>query len=246
MIAPQTDLFGVPVRRVYSNTKTAINQRKRKEIEAAIRGVPIKRKPGKTADELRQWKIEYKREARRKAAEKAGRQFKAASIHQAHVLAWMAWKEKATKRAQSPCNAHVQAWKTANQAAWFRHRYRNDPEFNAKQKMRARLRKATEPDSEVARLLANYTKGNKWKQGWADLLGYGLDELVAHLRKTVPKRCSWDDFLTGKLHIDHIIPRSSFDMTQASELRACWALPNLRLLRAKDNLRKAAKVETML
>jgi hypothetical protein len=175
-------------------------------------------------------------------------------VRDAHVKAWKAWRASQraetnrVRQAQQTADhkSHVNAWKKADPAAWFRNQYRNNNEFNAKQKLRARLRKAAQPDSEVARLLAAYAKKDKWKAGWAELLGYGLTELVDHLRRTVPKRCSWADFLNGKLHIDHIVPRSLFDLSKAEELRACWSLSNLRLIPAAVNIKKGARRETLL
>ena len=52
----------------------------------------------------------------------------------------------------------------------------------------------------------------------------------------------------GEWHIDHIVPLASFVIAGPDdpELRRAWALTNLRPLWAKDNMRKGAKVETLL
>lgn len=167
--------------------------------------------------------------------------------HDSHVVLWNKNRkpEKQPKKDNGRHYAHVTAWAEAKPAHVFRHKYRTDPEFNAKQKLRARLRKLNDGDSEIARLIAYNAKRGRWYLRWSWALGYGLDELVEHLRRTVPKGRTFDEFLTGDLHIDHIIPRSKFDLSKADEVRACWCLSNLRLLDAKDNLRKHAKVELL-
>lgn len=73
---------------------------------------------------------------------------------------------------------------------------------------------------------------------------YTKDELVARLMSTLPEGYTAADACDGrKLHIDHIRPVSSFNLTGEvdAEFLACWALDNLQLLPAKDNLRKSNK-----
>lgn len=81
---------------------------------------------------------------------------------------------------------------------------------------------------------------------WRALLGYTMAELVAHLQRTLPKRCRWEQFLSGELHIDHITPRAAFDLTDLNEVRACWSLGNLRLLCKHKNLAKGSRVEVLI
>ncbi|SOB60630.1 putative prophage protein [Pseudodesulfovibrio profundus] len=72
---------------------------------------------------------------------------------------------------------------------------------------------------------------------WEDLVGYNYSQLERRLKKTMPKSYSWDDFLSGDLHIDHIRPIASFNITSADcfDFKQCWALDNLRLLPASQN-----------
>ncbi|KVU21222.1 hypothetical protein WK62_19750 [Burkholderia ubonensis] len=48
-------------------------------------------------------------------------------------------------------------------------------------------------------------------------------------------------FRRGEIHIDHRRPQSSFDLNDADQVRACWALSNLQPLWARDNLTKGAR-----
>jgi len=74
-------------------------------------------------------------------------------------------------------------------------------------------------------------------------LPYTLDDLFLHLGKSMPDGYSWGDL--ADMHIDHIQPVSSFDIKEIGdeEFMRCWALDNLQLLSAEDNMRKGAKLD---
>jgi len=57
----------------------------------------------------------------------------------------------------------------------------------------------------------------------------------------MPKGYCWQDFLEGKLHIDHKIPISAFNFTKSEHIdfKRCWALSNLQLLPARENIIKS-------
>jgi hypothetical protein len=90
--------------------------------------------------------------------------------------------------------------------------------------------------------IANALKGNKNGWSWELLVGYTAQQLQSRLQKTMPEGATWQDFLIGKLHIDHIIPRCRFKYKTAKdpEFKMCWGLNNLQLLWAKDNLSKGS------
>lgn len=81
-----------------------------------------------------------------------------------------------------------------------------------------------------------------------DILGYTIADLVTHLQTTLPKGVSWEDFLDGDYHIDHIRPLSSFKITSEDDpaLREAWALSNLQILPGPDNLSKGASMDWYL
>jgi hypothetical protein len=81
-----------------------------------------------------------------------------------------------------------------------------------------------------------------------DILRYTKEQLVAHLERQFTKGMSWEAFLAGEIHIDHIIPVVQFDFSAdpLGAARKAWALPNLRPLWAKENLRKNRTVESLL
>jgi len=87
-------------------------------------------------------------------------------------------------------------------------------------------------------------KGNKNGRHWENLVGYTLPDLEKHLKSTMPEGYTWQDFLNGELHIDHIIPKSIFNFTKPehADFKRCWALENLRLLPASENCSKRDKL----
>ncbi len=84
----------------------------------------------------------------------------------------------------------------------------------------------------------------KQGQSWKTLVPYTLTELKKHLKRTLPDGYTWKDFMEGKLHIDHILPRAIFQYEKAEDIafQICWGLDNLRLLPIKENLNKGKKL----
>jgi hypothetical protein len=111
-----------------------------------------------------------------------------------------------------------------------RWKYRTNPQYLLKSKLAARLRAVL--------------KRNKGGRRTFDLLPYTPEELVRRLMRTIPPGYTWQDFLDGKLHIDHIIPVRAFNFTRPEhpDFQRCWALVNLQLLPASENIRKRDKV----
>ena len=83
-------------------------------------------------------------------------------------------------------------------------------------------------------------KGNKEGKHWEDLVGYTVSDLMGHLKSTMPEGYTWEDYLNGGLHIDHKIPISVFNFSKPEHIdfKRCWYLSNLRLLPAKENIKK--------
>jgi len=87
-------------------------------------------------------------------------------------------------------------------------------------------------------------KNNKNGRHWEDLVGYKLKDLIKRLKETMPKNYTWEDFLKGGLHIDHIVPISAHNFNHFNQIdfQNCWALSNLQLLPAEENLAKHNKL----
>ena len=73
-------------------------------------------------------------------------------------------------------------------------------------------------------------------------------ELVAHIERQFTAGMNWQRLLAGEVHVDHIIPVSSFNIREIgdAEFAACWSLCNLRPMWATENWAKSAKVLTLL
>lgn len=96
----------------------------------------------------------------------------------------------------------------------------------------------------VRRAINHCLKNTKNGYHWEDLVGYTVDELKEHLEQTLPDGYDWNDYLSGKLHIDHIIPIAVFNFSSPNhtDFKRCWSLKNLQLLPAKENLSKRHKL----
>lgn len=94
--------------------------------------------------------------------------------------------------------------------------------------------------------MRNALRGRK-RGRWESIVGYTVADLVAHLERQFVKGMTWDNY--GVVwQIDHITPQAAFDLEGADmvTVRACWALPNLRPLWAKENASKRDRITHLL
>jgi len=96
----------------------------------------------------------------------------------------------------------------------------------------------------IAAQIHKALKNGKNGMPWEDLLGYNTDDLKTHLQKRFTKGMTWQKFMNGEIHIDHVVPVSafSFDNLHDSEFKRCWNLKNLQPLWAKENLSKGDRL----
>jgi hypothetical protein len=105
-----------------------------------------------------------------------------------------------------------------------------------------------------ARISASMRKAIRQGKGgrrWESLVEYNMSDLIDRLKATLPPGYSWEkDFIDGKgvLHIDHIRPMSSFSFGTAEDddFKRCFAIGNLQLLPAIENMQKSAKYQQPL
>ena len=138
-------------------------------------------------------------------------------------------RDKINKQARQWILENYEKWREY-QNGWHKNKRKTDLKFNLNHRMRNAIYLAL--------------KGNKAGRKWESLVGYTVKGLKRHLQKTMPKGYNWQDFMEGKLHIDHIIPISVFNFTKPEDFdfKRCWALENLQLLPAKENIRKSNKL----
>lgn len=115
---------------------------------------------------------------------------------------------------------------------WFKEKYSADPGWRVSAHMRTLIHRA----------LGKAKAGRSWKT----FVDYTLEELMTHLERQFKPGMSWEN--KGDWHIDHIIPRSSFEYSSPDdpEFKKCWSLSNLQPLWAIDNIRKNATREFLL
>lgn len=84
----------------------------------------------------------------------------------------------------------------------------------------------------------------KKEASWLSLVDYTLEDLKKHLESQFTDEMSWESFMNGEIHIDHINPISSFNFDSTNDIgfKDCWSLDNLQPLFAIDNLRKGAQI----
>lgn len=116
------------------------------------------------------------------------------------------------------------------QREYANYRYKNDVKFNLTIKLRRRLFMSLKRAKASKK---NYT---------IKLLGCDLLFFKSYIESKFTDNMSWEDVLNGKIHIDHIIPCSYFNLENKEEQERCFNYSNLQPLWALDNLIKSNKV----
>lgn len=111
-------------------------------------------------------------------------------------------------------------------ALWRKNRYHRDVPYRLANVLRARLNKALRKDSK--------------KGSFINDLGCSVGELKSHIERMFLTGMSWENWGQNGWHIDHIIPISSFDLTNREQYLKAIHYTNLQPLWAKDNIRKGA------
>lgn len=77
----------------------------------------------------------------------------------------------------------------------------------------------------------------------SDLLGCSLEFFKKYFMNKFRSDMKWNDFMTGGIHIDHIIPCAAFDLSKEEDQFRCFHYTNLQPLWALDNLIKSDSME---
>lgn len=83
-------------------------------------------------------------------------------------------------------------------------------------------------------------KGRK-EHSAKELVGCSLKELKIHLESQFLEGMNWQNHSYCGWHVDHIVPLSSFDLTNSAQVTKAFHYSNLQPLWAIDNLRKGNK-----
>ena len=111
-------------------------------------------------------------------------------------------------------------------------RYKTDTKFRLNSIMRLGIYSA---------LIEN--SGSKGRRSWKTLVDFTVDDLIKHLEKKFQPNMSWENY--GEWHIDHIIPISAFNFSDAEhgDFKKCWCLDNLQPMWASENFSKGNKLD---
>ena len=107
---------------------------------------------------------------------------------------------------------------------WYRH---STADRKMRVLLRQRLRAVLKQNRKIASTLA--------------LLGCSVEFFKSYFEQRFTDGMSWDRFMKGEIHIDHIRPCSSFDLSDPGQQKVCFHYSNLQPLLARDNLRKGSR-----
>jgi hypothetical protein len=96
--------------------------------------------------------------------------------------------------------------------------------------------------SRICRILKGCGKASTTRK----LIGCELTELRERLESQFKPGMTWDNHGAFGWHIDHIIPCSSFDMSDHEQQRQCFHYSNLQPLWWHENLAKSGNLAAML
>jgi len=161
------------------------------------------------------YKKVYRQTPERKAKNRAYSKTPGARVRQKAI--------RQTPRYKAYNKAYQKAYQKEYQKA-----YRQIPQVRLRNIMRTRLCTALK-------------RGTKSGSAVRDL-GCSIQYLIAYLEERFSPGMSWENHAHDGWHIDHILPLSSFDLTDREQfLRACH-YTNLQPLWAADNLSKGYKI----
>jgi hypothetical protein len=90
--------------------------------------------------------------------------------------------------------------------------------------------------------ISKFISKNKNNTSCLKLMGCDINELKTHLEKNFKKNMTWENYGKNGWHIDHIIPCSSFDLTDITQREKCFHYTNLQPLWWWENLSKGKKI----
>jgi len=137
-----------------------------------------------------------------------------------------------TPKAKAKKKACDKIWRESSEGKawlkkWERERWINQPNILFAVRSRARIKVIFKKQGLV--------KSAKTEE----LLGCSIKQAYEHFKSTFKDGMTEDLFLTtGKIHIDHIRPCVSFDLTDPEQQKQCFHYTNLQALWAFDNLSK--------
>ena len=192
------------------------------------------------AQNLRRWRAEnrerYRKTARAWEARNADRMRKVRRE----------WQAKNRERLNALARARYAANPALGRLKLKHKRQRADAKYRQQIK-RSRLRIRSTPEGRIyhrmGQSIRSALRGAKRRCRWEVILGYSRADLRRHLESQFTNGMTWQKFLAGEIHIDHITPRMMFSYSclEDREFKKCWALSNLRPMWAHENCSSGAR-----
>jgi hypothetical protein len=141
------------------------------------------------------------------------------------------------------CQKQCQEYYIKNKEKIKKYKQKNQKKTNLQNKKKYKL----DPVFRIRRVLSVglskrlRIKNIKKHHTTIDLLGCSIYELKNYLEKQFQPGMTWENYGFYGWHIDHIVPCSSFDLTDIDQQKKCFHYTNLQPLWASDNLRKSDK-----
>jgi hypothetical protein len=141
------------------------------------------------------------------------------------------------KRIYLDSNPEVKAADASRKKAWYeankqrvidrkRERRQSNVQLRMAENLRVRLYNAIKHNSKVGSAVSD--------------LGCTMEEFKAYIENKFVEGMTWENY--GQWHLDHIIPISSFDLTDYEQVKKACHYTNLQPLWALDNLKKGDKI----
>ena len=155
-----------------------------------------------------------------------------------------------TKRNKASVAEACRKWATANKTRtreYAREYYRKNHEKQRSQKNALMKKQRKDPSNRLRwhlsrRMnLALHDQGEYKRSSLSDYIGCTMPELRAWLEKQFKRGMTWKNY-GPHWHVDHILPCSSFDLSDPKQVLQCFHFTNLRPLKAFDNVSKGGKI----
>ena len=99
--------------------------------------------------------------------------------------------------------------------------------------------------SNLSSRLSDLIKNRGEGQRTVELLGCDKDTFLQHLESQFIEGMTWENYGLKGWHVDHIIPISSYDLTNEDEVKKACHYTNLQPLWWQDNLEKGDKISIL-
>lgn len=76
----------------------------------------------------------------------------------------------------------------------------------------------------------------------AELIGCSIEQLKTHIESQFVNGMNWNEYLLGRIHIDHKVPLAAFDLRDVNQQKIAFHWLNLQPLWRQDNLQKGKSI----